>query len=86
MSPYRQSQQPSRTAEKLYRRLAHLDAGATPVSYAPDSQELFVVWLTELEGKVRANDLHPALVAHLSKYRSLMPSLALLFELADGGT
>jgi hypothetical protein len=39
--------------------------------------------LTELENKVLGNDLHPALVSHLSKYRSLMPSLALLFELAD---
>jgi putative DNA primase/helicase len=44
---------------------------------------MFIEWLTELENKVRGNDLHPALVSHLSKYRSLMPSLALLFELAD---
>lgn len=74
-------------AEKLYRRLAHLDA-ADPIRlrFAPDAQELFVAWLTELEGKVRGNDLHPALVAHLSKYRKVMPSLALLSELADGGT
>jgi hypothetical protein len=32
-----------------------------------------------------ASELHPVLVSHLAKYRSLMPSLALLFELADGG-
>jgi hypothetical protein len=51
--------------------------------FAPDAQLLFVEWLTELEGKVRGSELHPALVSHLSKYRSLMPSLALLFELAD---
>jgi putative DNA primase/helicase len=51
--------------------------------FAPDAQELFINWLAELEGKVRREDLHPALVCHLSKYRSLMPSLALLFELAD---
>ena len=44
---------------------------------------LFIEWLADLEGKVRGNDLHPALISHLSKYRSLMPSLALLFELAD---
>ena len=30
--------------------------------------------------------LHPSLISHLSKYRSLMPSLALLFSLADGST
>jgi putative DNA primase/helicase len=34
-------------------------------------------------GKLRGNELHPALVSHLSKYRKLMPALALLFELAD---
>jgi putative DNA primase/helicase len=42
-----------------------------------------VEWLADLESKVRGGELHAALVSHLSKYRSLMPSLALLFELAD---
>jgi len=46
-------------------------------------RELFIEWLAELEAKIRGDELHPALVSHLSKYRSLMPSLALLFELAD---
>jgi putative DNA primase/helicase len=32
---------------------------------------------------MRGGQTHPALVAHLAKYRSLMPTLALLFELAD---
>jgi len=32
---------------------------------------------------VRGYELHPALVSHLSKYRKLMPALALLFELTD---
>jgi len=41
------------------------------------------VALTDLEAKLRGNELHPALVSHLSKYRKLMPALALLFELAD---
>jgi putative DNA primase/helicase len=48
-----------------------------------DAQELFVAWLEELENKIRGGELHPALVSHLSKYRSLMPSLALLFHLAE---
>jgi putative DNA primase/helicase len=73
-------------AEQIYHRLAHLDA-ADPLRFrfAPDAQELFIAFLTELEGKLRSNGLHPALMSHLAKYRSLMPSLALLFELADGG-
>ncbi len=48
-----------------------------------DAQELFVAWLEELEAKIRGGELHPALISHLSKYRSLMPSLALLFHLSE---
>jgi putative DNA primase/helicase len=51
--------------------------------FDPEAQQLFVEWLADLESKVRGGELHAALVSHLSKYRSLMPSLALLFELAD---
>src|SRR5207249_11882837 len=36
-----------------------------------------------LEIRSRSDDLHPAMVPHLSKYRKLMPAAALLFELAD---
>ena len=43
-------------------------------------------WLAGLEGKVRSDELHPAFISHLSKYRKLMPALALLFELADWAT
>jgi hypothetical protein len=42
-------------------------------------------WWSELERKIRSGELHPALAAHLGKYRSLMPSLSLLFELAEAG-
>jgi len=73
-------------AQRMYHRLAHLDAAQpSRFRFAGDAQELFVAWLTDLEGKLRAVGLHPALVSHLAKYRSLMPSLALLFELADDG-
>ncbi len=48
-----------------------------------DAQQLFIEWLTDLEAKLRGSEVHPALVSHLSKYRKLMPAVALLFELAD---
>ncbi len=51
--------------------------------FCADAQDLFVGWRSELEAKVRSDNLHPALTSHLAKYRSLMPSLAALFELAD---
>lgn len=47
--------------------------------------ELFTEWRTALESKLRA-DLHFALESHYSKYRKLIPSLALIIHLADGGT
>ena len=71
-------------AGRLYQRLVDLDVEQPRLyKFGPLAQELFVDWLTKLEQKLRNAELHPALVCHLSKYRSLMPSLALLFQLAD---
>jgi putative DNA primase/helicase len=71
-------------ASGVFRSLVKLDS-ENPLQFRfdPEAQQLFVEWLSDLESKVRGSELHPALVSHLSKYRSLMPSLALLFELAD---
>jgi putative DNA primase/helicase len=64
------------------------DAGGGPVpfvQFAEDAQELWDTWRDELERRLRSHefDRTPALEAHLAKYRSLMPSLALLSHLAD---
>jgi Protein of unknown function (DUF3987)/Bifunctional DNA primase/polymerase, N-terminal len=50
-----------------------------------DAQGLFDTWRDELEHRLRSDQLapYPAFESHLSKYRSLMPSLALLFHLID---
>ena len=37
----------------------------------------------ELEHHLRADQDHPVLLSHFAKYRSLMPSLALIFHLID---
>jgi len=79
---------PNAAAEKLtgrvFRKLATLDAESPACfRFAPDAQRLFIEWLTDLELKIRGDELHAALTSHLSKYRKLMPVLALLFELAD---
>ena len=48
------------------------------------AQAFFATWFAELQQEVRSDQLeHLALEAHLVKYASLMPSLALVFELAD---
>lgn len=72
------------TVAIVFGNLAAMSA-ANPArfKFSPEAQDLFEVWLSELEVKVRGEELHPALISHLSKYRSLMPSLALLFGLAD---
>jgi len=43
------------------------------------AQEFFHDWLCQLQGKLNGLD-HPIISQHLSKYRSLMPSLALIFH------
>jgi putative DNA primase/helicase len=69
---------------RIFRKLVDLDAESPArFRFAFGAQELFIDWLAALEAKVRGEERHPALISHLSKYRSLMPSLALLFELAD---
>ncbi len=75
----------SRVVERIFDALAELSSDTPLVlRFAPDAQALFFDWWTELESKIRDDSgLAPALVAHLAKYRSLMPSLAGLFELAD---
>jgi len=45
------------------------------------AQDLFDTWRDELEMRVRSGKLPEILESHLAKYRSLMPSLALLFHL-----
>jgi putative DNA primase/helicase len=48
-----------------------------------EAQKMFVDWLVPFEKEIRGDSLHPAMVSHLSKYRKLIPALALLFALID---
>lgn len=51
------------------------------------AREAFAEWRHELEHRLRDPEAEsPALVAHLGKYRKLVPSCALICHLADGGT
>jgi Protein of unknown function (DUF3987) len=75
-------------------KLTATDIGATPdedldgipyVRFSLEAQEIFDDWRAKLEIRLRQNHEHPAIEAHLAKYRSLIPSLALLIHLADHG-
>jgi len=67
------------------------DFGATPegegdipaVRFTLEAQLAFDKWRDELETALRSDELVPALEAHLAKYRSLVPSLALIFHLIE---
>ena len=85
-------------AHSVYRTLDALDVetlgakrdgfdveGIPYLRFAPDAQEQFDDWRAILEHRLRSGDLYPAIEAHLSKYRSLVPSLALLIHLAEDG-
>jgi putative DNA primase/helicase len=56
--------------------------------FAPAAQDLFDEWRHDLENRLRSGGHTPLMQEHLGKYRSLMPSLALIFhliEVADKG-
>ncbi len=78
---------------RLFEAVANLDAmdlGADTVNggvpflrFAVDAQPVFDGWFAEHTLRLRTTDEHPAFIAHLAKYRSLVPALALLFHVAD---
>lgn len=77
----------------LFRRLSQLrgpaEGGPVPaLRFAPGAQEVFYEWLCELERHLHSEPMRetPAFESHLAKYRSLMPSLALLFHLMETET
>jgi uncharacterized protein DUF3987 len=59
------------------------EEGIPAVRFTDEAQEVFDRWRAELEAKLHTEELHPALESHLAKYRSLMPSLALIFYLIE---
>lgn len=53
------------------------------LKFDSDAQDVFDDWREKLELRLRSDGEHPAVESHLSKYRKLVPSLALLIHLAD---
>ena len=82
-----------RVARATLERLANssaADFGASVASYGfpflrfdRPAQTVFNDWRHELENRLRQTEEHPAIEAHLLKYASLMPSLALVFHLLE---
>jgi len=57
--------------------------GLPYLRFSIEGYDLFQKWRVDLEKRLRSGDLHPALEAHLAKYRKLVPALALILDLAD---
>ena len=85
------------TAYEVYRRFDDLPAaqlGELPdafdssnipfLRFAPAAQERFYDWMTTRENQLRSGNEHPAVESHLTKYRKLIPALALVTHLAEG--
>lgn len=63
----------------------HLDENADIPYFHFDleAQPIFYEWLTEFEARLRNSPDEPIMTEHLTKYRKLMPSLALIFHLIN---
>lgn len=84
--------------EALVKELTQLDRGRigalldpTGAAYLPfsaEAQVYFDKWRSSLETRLRdpATEEHPAMLAHLGKYRSLVPKMALVLHLVAGNT
>lgn len=84
---------PNATARDAVRALAgfaaNLPVGELPkltkgasVSFVSTAGEGFSAWRQTLENRIRSGDEHPLIESHLAKYRSLVPSLALVLHVA----
>jgi hypothetical protein len=56
------------------------DDGLPYVNFTSDAQAFFNEWYTSLQTRLRDGQLSNVIAAHLAKYGSLMPSLALIFH------
>ncbi len=85
----------AKNAESIFTRLVQIDLvtvgaikhyeGSIPVlKFDEVAQAKFNKWWSLLENDLRRTARHPALESHLSKYRKLVPALALLHHLIEG--
>ncbi|MCK2097571.1 DUF3987 domain-containing protein [Thauera aromatica] len=82
-----------RAAFETFQRLDAMPPGTDPETGEPapavhrfttEAQGVFDEWRRDFETALRSGEHHPAMESHLSKYRKLVPALALVCALADG--
>jgi len=67
----------------VFTRLADWEGFEEPARFSDEAQKLFDAWFCNLPQELRTDDIYPALESHYGKYKSLIPSIALLIHLAD---
>jgi hypothetical protein len=60
-----------------------LGGGVPFLRFDAAAQELYESWDDAIQNRIRQPGIHPIMEAHLAKYASLMPSLALIYHLVD---
>ncbi len=69
-------------------QFAHIDTQGDSdipwLRFDASAQTIFDQWDTQMQERLRANDLPEAFESHLSKYASMVPSIALVLHLAEG--
>ena len=70
-------------AFSVFDRLSEWEGFNQPARFSSEAQTLFDSWLDALMEETRSDDISETLESHYSKYRSLIPSLAVLIHLAD---
>lgn len=77
------------TYKKVFRDLHELQLGSpdepTVLRFSPSAQAMFREWMTEIQTDARSGNLSPVLESHILKMPKTVASLALIFELIEGG-
>ena len=83
-------EQPNADAKEMawavFERLAELQPNQDEPKvwrFSKEAQALFLEWFVPFNNELKGGDLHPAMESHLSKYRKLIPALALIFAQID---
>lgn len=73
-------------AREVFQRLSELKPEENEPKvwrFSREAQALFLEWYLPFGNELISGDLHPAMESHLSKYRKLIPALALIFAQID---
>jgi putative DNA primase/helicase len=70
--------------EAILRNLFRWGVANAPVfRFAPDAQDLFIKWSTDLDRKLTCGKFSYPMDSHMSKFKKLMTTIAVLYEVAQ---